>query len=211
MNLKLVVCMPAFFACALVMGCGGMQQARTVEAAEHANMDGAVKDMATTPYVEFMGDSQIQGLVAYANNGLWKCTTCAQGQTSTQVLAEVPQVAALKPDVVVVLTGAYDLVDNPDNAHAEPTVSNYDQIEQAFAAAKIPVVICTLPNSTVYDNYWTDEGMELENYSGVLNNVISFQGSQFPTSGMDFTHAGLAAAYPVVYQAVESFHVGQTR
>lgn len=168
--------------------------------------------MTTTPRVEFMGDSQIAAVVAFADNPLWKCTTCVQGQLSSQVLAEVPEVIALHPDIVVVQTGAYDLYEGVDDTAPGRDVGlfgNVTSIMDAFEAAKITVVICKVPDSTVYDDYYFDEGLELEGEAGIIPDLISFTEFSGPlTDGIDYSQAGLEELYPAFYQEVESFGLG---
>src|ERR1700675_2853869 len=103
--------------------------------------------LTTTPTVAVLGDDQILGLVNYVSNPMWSCTTCAQGQTSAQVLAEVPAVIARHPDIVVILTGAWDEIDNPQQAHAEPTVANVANMCAQFKTAGITPLVFELPDS----------------------------------------------------------------
>ena len=86
-----------------------------------------------TLYVEFLGDSQSIGLVAYANNPKWKCTLCQPQLTSAQAINLIPQVLALKPNAVHILFGAYDLdyeTGEPDDEFTDATqlIGNLQQI-----------------------------------------------------------------------------------
>lgn len=181
-----------------------------------ANISHPARPLVTTPYVEFMGDDQIQGLVTYANNPRWKCTTCVPRQTSTQLIPEVSQVAALKPDIVYILTGAYDLIDNPYNTHDEPTVGNVETMLNAFETAKIPAVVCLMPPSTAYDPWYFNEAVDALVTSGVITYELDFNidnpdstSNPIPvTTGVDFNSFGLSKIYPLTYQSVESFHLG---
>lgn len=189
----------------LLAGCSGIQQSTAV----HPNLK-PMASMTTTPYVEFMGDDQIQAVVAFANNPLWKCTSCAQGQVSSAVLAEVPQVIALHPDIVVIQTGAYDLITPGTSDRAVGLSGNVAQILNAFGTANIPAVICMLPTSTEYEDYYFNEGLYIENQSGTLPNVFTFNqtSTEELTAGIDYTPTGLMAVYPVFYQQVETFGLG---
>ena len=158
-----------------------------------------------------MGDDQIQGLVTYAENPRWKCTTCGQGQTSAQVLAEVPEVIALKPDIVIILTGAYDLIDGIETSRTQPTVGNVEQMLTAFENAKIPAVVCYMLSSTEYDNYYYNFALDDLSQSGVIPYALSLDNTDdsIPVKdGIDFSSHGLAVAYPLVYQEIQSFHLG---
>ena len=171
------------------------------------------ESLTTTPYVEFMGDDQIMGVVSYVGNPLWRCSTCAQGLISSQVLAKVPAVIALKPSLVVVQTGAYDLYEDiPGDAPGRDVelFNNVTAIMDALTAANIPVEICGIPDSTAYDDYYFDEGLEIENEAGLLPNLFTFNftsGADL-TAGIDYSQAGLMAVYPAFYLDVEGFQLG---
>ena len=103
-----------------------------------------------TLYVEFLGDSQSIGLVAYANNPKWKCTLCQPQLTSAQAINLIPQVLALKPNAVHILFGAYDLdyeTGEPDDEFTDATqlIGNLQQILQPLEAAKIPAIVGNQP------------------------------------------------------------------
>jgi len=179
------------------------------------HMSHPARSLTTTPYVEFMGDDQIQGLVAFAGNPLWKCTTCVQGQLSDAVLGEVPAVVALHPDLVFVETGAYDLIVPGTSDRAVELSGNVSDIIAAFEAAKIPVVICMLPTTTLYENYYFNEGLYLENQvpdgePGMVPYVFSASDTDL-TAGIDYTQAGLEQVLPAFEADVQSFGVGGTK
>jgi hypothetical protein len=200
----------AALALVTITGCGSQSTAKANPALQ-PNYHRPIVPGTTTPLVEFMGDRQIQELVAYAKNPRWRCTTCEQNQTSDQVLAEVPEVIALKPDIVIILTGAFDLIDNIETSRTQPTFSNVTTAQAEFKAAGIPAVICGLLPSTMYDSYYFNEGLSIETESGVLSNVLSLDNTDdsIPvTDGVDFSPYGLTVAYPLVYQEIQSFHKG---
>lgn len=188
-----------------LVGCGS-------QTVLHPNISHPARDLATTPHVEFMGDSQIMAVVAYANNPMWKCTTCVADQLSAAVLSEVPSVIALHPDLVVVQTGSRDIVDDIETSRTEPTSGNILAIQDAFEAAGIPVAIANLPESSAYDPYYLDDGLEILSEAGVVVNFFSYNStSEDLTAGIDYSQAGLAEVYPAFYQEVESFGLGGTK
>lgn len=69
------------------------------------------RNNATTPRVSFVGDEISIGLVQASNNPLWTCDDCQQGVTSSQVLVNFGQALAVKPDVIHILVGTYDVLD----------------------------------------------------------------------------------------------------
>lgn len=183
----------------------------------------------TTPYVEFMGDDQAQGIVAYANqqdNSIWKCSTCVAGQTSTAVLQEVPAVIALKPDVVFLLTGAYDLLADPMWPEEDTTSENIASAVTALNAQGIPVVIGNLPPSESYYNYYvnlelsiqfqepayhawvTGSGDGLADLADIIADQESLSDIAEVSDGVDLNQNGIMLTYPIAYAAVEGFHVG---
>jgi hypothetical protein len=187
----------------LMAGCGS-------QTGLHPNLSHPAKDLTTTPYVEFLGDDQIQGVVSNANNPMWKCTTCAPGQTSDQVLAEVPAVIALHPAIVIILTGAYDQIDNPDITHNEDTLPNIGLMLDAFAAAKIPAVVCELPPSDSYDDYYVDDGIYVGNQEGIFPFILNYDPNVdgAMTDGVDFNTYGLSLVEPLTYQEIETLGLG---
>ena len=105
-----------------------------------------------TLYVEFLGDSQSIGLVAYANNPKWKCTLCQPQLTSAQAINLIPQVLALKPNAVHILFGAYDLdyeTGEPDDEFTDATQligqSPHRLLPTRLEAAKIPAIVGNQP------------------------------------------------------------------
>lgn len=127
----------------LVLGCA--QQPSL-----HPNLQ---RDNQTTPRVEFIGDDISIGLVAYANHELWKCTDCASGATSAQLLAALPLAIAKKPDLVHIMVGSYDM-DNPAYLNAcnqnDPTpgadpCTNIQAMMTQLNAAKIPFILGSIP------------------------------------------------------------------
>jgi hypothetical protein len=128
----------------LVLGCASMQEPNL-----HPNLP--QRDNVKTPRVEFVGDEISIGLVAYANHELWKCTDCASGATSGQLLAALPLAIANKPDLVHILAGSYDMADptwpssgacNQDVAHPDmQTCANITAMMTQLQAAKIPFVV----------------------------------------------------------------------
>jgi hypothetical protein len=176
------------------------------------HMSHPVRSLTTTPYVEFMGDDQIQGLVVFAGNPLWKCTTCVQGQLSDAVLGEVPAVIALHPDLVVVQCCAQDLIAEPNTHDVGALFNNVQAMVDAFEAAKIPVVVAMLPGSDAYDNYYFNEAVDLVNQGGMIPNVFTFNFTNTDlTAGIDYTQAGLEKVLPAFEADVQSFGVGGTK
>jgi hypothetical protein len=123
-----------------------------------------------------MGDDQIQGLTAYVNNPMWKCSTCVPGQLSATVLAQVPEVIALHPDMVVILTGAYDLKVAFTDRDPE-LADNVLKMLAMFESANIPTVICLIPQLDYTDSYYFNEGMvQLNDHPYQIRCLISFLG-----------------------------------
>ena len=118
-----------------------------------------------------------------------------------------------KPDIVVILTGAYDLVDDPTNMHNEPTVANLETMVNGFTAAKIPVLVCLLPLSSEYDNYYVNGGIFALNQIGVFPDDLNFDidTADQMTAGVDFTTFGLQQVLPLTYQEIQSFGLGGTK
>src|ERR1700733_892531 len=121
----------------LLAGCSGIEQ---LTPNVHRNN-------LTTPHIEFVGDDISIGLVAYANNPMWKCTDCAQRATSGQLLEALPLAIANKPDLIHILTGSYDVDDpnwlggacNGDSPDASRrTCANLESMVLALNAARIP-------------------------------------------------------------------------
>jgi hypothetical protein len=198
------------FLCLSISGCGSVSQLGTKPIA--SNTPSYQKDLARTPYVEFMGDDQIQGLTAYVNNPMWKCSTCVPGQLSAAVLAQVPEVIALHPDMVVILTGAYDL--KVDFTDRDPELAdNVLKMLAMFESANISTVICLIPQLDYTDSYYFNEGMVQLNESPVPDTVPYL----FPwtevglTQDNEFSQTDLAAIEPHMYQEVQSFHLGGTK
>lgn len=95
-------------------------------------------------YVEFVGDWESIGLLAYANNPHWKCTICNPGATSTDLLAALPTVIALHPDAIHILTGDLE-VGYPNPITGVIPLENIAAMVTKIQAAKIPIVIGLLP------------------------------------------------------------------
>jgi hypothetical protein len=131
----------------LVLGCASMQGPNL-----HPNLP--QRDNVKTPYTEFVGDEISIGLVAYANHELWKCTDCASGATSGQLLAALPLAIAKKPDLVHILTGSYDVDDPTWNAAwnlgaSDPNLLTCQNIRSMMAqltAANIPFIVGNIPS-----------------------------------------------------------------
>lgn len=156
-----------------------------------------------------MGDDQIAGLIAYANNPLWTCTTCTPGQTSGEALALVPQVIALHPDIAVIQVGAYDIIDGLENEPVPPTFHNIQAMQGLFRDAGITAVVSALPESTLYDYYGFDDGLQFEAGAGLIENFFTFNYvATGLTTGIDYSQAGLALVYPAFYEEVQGFGLG---
>ncbi len=95
-------------------------------------------------YIEFVGDAESIGLVDYAKQPRWECTICNPGATSTDLLAALPKVIALHPDVIHILTGDLE-VGYPNLITGAIPLSNIQAMVTEIQAAKIPVVIGLLP------------------------------------------------------------------
>lgn len=188
----------------MLTGCGGSTQFPQV----NAHISHPARSLSTTPYVEFMGDDQIAGLVAYAGNPRWKCTTCAQAQLSTTVTTRVPEVIALHPDIVLVQTGAYD--EGILTSRTQPTFGDILDILDALEQAGIPAVICSLPKNPVFDVYYLNFGLDDEWEAGLIPHLFTFNDTaeNLTGDGVDYSQAGLAEVYPQFYQEVQSFHIG---
>lgn len=189
----------------LLAGCQSMTQPGL-----QPHISGGPKvSMITTPYVEFMGDEQIMEVVAYAGNPRWLCSTCAKGETSTDALTKVQSVIDRHPDLVVIQVGAYDLIAETNTHDVSTLYGNVQQMVDDFVAAKIPVVVSMLPGSDLYDDYYFNEGVDLENQAGLIPYVFTFNFTNSDiTNGIDYTQAGLEALYPAFYQELETFQVG---
>ena len=121
-------------------------------------------------------------------------------------MAEVPTVIALHPNIAVILTGAYDEIDNPQYGHAEPTVANIITMCGQLQASGITPLVFYLPDSDAYDDYWTNYSLSDAHDAGLIPNVLTYPvNSTGPyvqyTDGVDFSPAGLAVVYPLAYSA----------
>ena len=138
------------------------------------------RPLQNTLYVEFLGDSQSIGLVAYANNPRWKCSLCQPQLTSVEALALIPQLLALKPDVVHIMVGAYEL----DYESAEPDDELQDAAQVAnsiqlmltqLEATKMPVVVGNQPpcaDPTVFDGV-EDDAYAIADFNNLLTSLFS--------------------------------------
>lgn len=199
---KLIELFWVVLAIGFLVGCGSMHTSVSPRISHPAN------DLVTYPKIESMGDEQIKAEVAYANNPLWTCNTCTEGQTSDITLTKVQEVIGRAPDLVDLQIGAYDLAAEVDTHDVSPLYDNVIKILDLFTAAKIPLVINALPGSTAYDNYYFNEGIDLENQAGIIPYVFSFNSDIDLTDGIPYTQAGLEATFPPLYQEFESFHLG---
>jgi lysophospholipase L1-like esterase len=130
----------------LVLGCASMQQPNL-----HSNI--LQRNTETTPRIEFVGDDISIGLVAYANHELWKCTDCASGATSAQLLAALPLAIARRPDLVHILVGSYDMeyptdltaCNENDPVPGTDPCTNIQAMIAQLNAAKIPFILGSIP------------------------------------------------------------------
>jgi hypothetical protein len=181
-----------------------------------------------SPYVEFVGDDISIGLVAYANNEQWKCTDCASGATSGQLLAALPLAIANKPDLVHILVGSYDVDANPwslpcnggPNDPGQDTCVNLQIMEAQLTAAKIPYVLGNVPPwqaGTLSDQLTSSiEGIDgniffydrtLENVpAGVETPIVDYYdaltASYISSNGIDPTPQGYAVMLTLAQAAI---------
>lgn len=201
--------------CILVVFLAGCQA--TTQPGVKANISGGPeRSLVTTPLVECVGDDICAGLVATVNaqgNSLWRCDDCALQATSGVVLQGLPLALAQHPDVVMVITGSYDVDDpawtaacnstSPDpNKH---TCANIMAIVNQLEAAKIPFILGSTP--AWQDGTMSDE-LAAQGVTLVDSNVFDFErdeefivevdppGNQLDTGAVfvDFYHA-LTAGY----------------
>jgi hypothetical protein len=114
------------------------------------------------PLVEFVGDEISAGLVAAAGNPSWQCYNCLASTTSTVALAELPNVIAMKPDVVHILVGAHELESTPTDPLADTgavPLGNIGSMVTMLQAAKIPVVIGDMPPCSLINSYEFNAGL----------------------------------------------------
>jgi hypothetical protein len=204
------------FLCLSICGCGSVSPLGNTSIVNTAPtpISAFQKDLARSTYVEFMGDDQIQGVVNYVNNPMWKCSTCVPGQLSAAVLAQVPDVIARHPDMVMILTGAADLKVPGTSDRAQGLADNVLQSLALFQAANIPAVICLLPVLDYTDVYYFNEGMALENEApdpSPVPYIFPWTNETTLTPDYEFTPDDLADIEPRLYQKVQSFHLGGTK
>jgi hypothetical protein len=202
------------FLCLSICGCGSVSPLgnKSIANTAPAPISAFQKDLARSTYVEFMGDDQIQGVVNYVNNPMWKCSTCVPEQLSADVLKEVPDVIARKPDMVMILTGAYDLKLPGADDRAQIPAGNVEQIVALFQAAKIPAVVWLLPELSYTDVYYFDTGMTFLNEDMPPEVPYLFYPTDYGpmtlTPDFDFTPYALAQIEPNLYLKVQSFGLG---
>jgi hypothetical protein len=115
--------------------------------------------------VVFLGDEISAGLVAAADNPTWQCYNCLSTTTSVIAAAELAQVIAMKPQAVHILVGAHELYGmcgaQPCETGSIP-LANIETMVLQLQAAKIPVVVGTLPPCTlnVDDDYRLDLALD---------------------------------------------------
>lgn len=141
----------------VVTGCGLSPSQVNSTSDVHPNFHRPFKSLSTSPVVECVGDEICAGLAAEANGPnsvMWRCDDCSQGATSGVVLAGLPLALAQHPDVVVLLTGSYD-VDDPEWTGAcnmespdinKHTCTNIEAIVSQLEAAKIPFILGSPPS-----------------------------------------------------------------
>jgi hypothetical protein len=206
------------FLCLSICGCGSVSPLgnKSIANTAPAPIGAFQKDLARSTYVEFMGDNQIQGVVNYVNNPMWKCSTCVRGQLSAAVLAQVPEVIARHPDMVVILTGSYDLQVPGTSDRAQDLAGNVEHILALFQAANVPAVLCLIPTVAGTDNYYFNTGMVIENESPDPSPVPYLftetdETDVAMTLDNEFTQTDLADIEPALYKEVQSFHLGGTK
>jgi hypothetical protein len=111
------------------------------------------------PYVEFLGDSQTLGLLAYAHEVSWQCHACQPSATSGDLLAALPGVLALHPDAIHLMTGDLEL-SAPGANRGAAVIANVEAMVTAIQAAKIPLVIGLLPQLQTYTPYYENLGLQ---------------------------------------------------
>lgn len=106
------------------------------------------RNTTSMPRVSFVGDEISTGLVEAVANPLWTCDDCAQGATSSQVLANFGQALAVKPDVIHILVGTYDVLDPAWTLGCGEdgiTCTNIAQMITQAHAQGIKVILGTIP------------------------------------------------------------------
>jgi hypothetical protein len=164
--MKLRLCLPLL--CLAVAGCATSPSAFKSQISGHF-----ARPTKKAVYVEFMGDQQTLGLLEYARSAPdseqmlgWKCTVCQPGATSADLLAAVPAVIALHPDVVHILTGDLEIV-APGTNRGQAVMANLNPMVSQLQAAKIPIVIGLVPTLRGYTPYYLNAGI-MADYNGVI-------------------------------------------
>ena len=109
--------------------------------------------------VVFIGDDISAGLVEAANDQTWTCYNCMASTTSTVAVTELAEIIAMKPNAVHILVGAHELSGlcgtEPCDSGSIP-LGNIEAMVNQLQAAKIPVVVGTMPPCTGIDSYRLD-------------------------------------------------------
>jgi hypothetical protein len=157
--MRLCLCLPILYLA--VTGCSTSPSAFKPQVASHY-----VRPTKKPVYVEFMGDQQTVGLLNYARSVSdssemlgWKCSVCGPSMTSADLLAAVPFIVALHPDVVHILTGDLEIV-APGTNRGQAVMDNLEPMVTQLLAAKIPVVIGLVPTLREYTPYYLNIGIE---------------------------------------------------
>lgn len=189
----------------------------------------AIPDLATTPYVEFVGDAISQGMLAAAANPMWKCSACAPQLSSTQALNGFKTILALHPDVVHILVGTYELTGSTQADEGVIPGNNIGTMVNEAKSAGVSVVVGTLPpcpsinagrlNLVLYDNYVgmppsyppLTEGVPLAAYDTIGPFVAEGQVSPVCATGYLPNAAGYGLMVTLAQQAIQGLHAGEVR
>lgn len=188
----------------------------------------AIPDQVTSPYVEFVGDQITLGMLATATNPLWKCSLCGSGLDSTQALAVFPKVLALKPDIVHILVGAFELTGGGDAVEGLVPFQNIQTMVNQAKSAGVPVMVGQVPPCPLIAGYdlnielltafegmvgepATEVGVPLVLYSGIGPVVTPEETSPVCASGYLPNASGYGLMVGLAQQAIQGLHAGEVR
>jgi hypothetical protein len=229
------------FFCLLSMlnGCGAGMSKTSIVPSTLPQPSQDQRDTATTPRIIFIGDDILAGLVAQAQNPLWACPDCAAQATSAQALANLPTALtnSPRPDLVIILTGSYD-VDSPawDNACGPTTPTTCQNIVAMGAIlekAGIPHLVCSIPfwqpgtlsdslappggvqfvqgSEDLFDHDFGEALAESDPGAGYLDMADAISAAMIGPDGIDPNSQGYAVMIAMIQAEAQKMHVGYLR